>query len=33
MEAGLRVSALETQLNASLAVTGRLKNLSLLNYL
>ncbi|MBB3935558.1 flagellar hook-associated family protein [Aureimonas phyllosphaerae] len=32
-EAGLRVSALETQLQASFTVTGRLKNLSLLNYL
>ncbi len=32
-EAGLRISALETQLQASFTVTGRLKNLSLLNYL
>ncbi|KQQ88239.1 flagellar hook-associated family protein [Aureimonas sp. Leaf324] len=32
-EAGLRVSSLETQLQASFTVTGRLKNLSLLNYL
>ncbi|RIY01884.1 flagellar hook-associated family protein [Aureimonas flava] len=32
-EAGLRVTALETQLQASYTVTGRLQNLSLLNYL
>ena len=32
-EAGLRVSSLETQLQASFTVTGRLKSLSLLNYL
>lgn len=32
-EASLRVTTLETQLQASFTVTGRLKNLSLLNYL
>jgi flagellar hook-associated protein 3 FlgL len=32
-EASLRVTTLETQLQASYTVTGRLKNLSLLNYL
>lgn len=32
-EVGLRIAALETQLQASFTVTGRLKNLSLLNYL